>query len=127
MIQTRTHTERVVNVDNTSHNKPGGYKMYFKLYLKLLEQMKANKNLFSKPHYAWICFMVYLKFIWWCGIKPLGQFFTTSVNIMGQYKIINGVFENVSVMKVTSKKFMGMIFLEYASKLTDEDIENLKK
>lgn len=122
------NTYKQVSVDNKSRSNNGGYVTYFKLFRQLVAQIKSNKNLFTSYQYVMMNIIVGLKFLWWCGIKPLGQFVSKHTHTKGTYILSNGVFENKSVAKTVAYFLFGNILLfKISASLTNEDIKELLK
>jgi hypothetical protein len=123
-------TDKFCEINNCSTHNPGGYRMYFKLFTELINKIELTKSVLTKSQYCKIMLIAYLKFPWWCIVKPLGQFFTVLTEINGKYKVteINGVitFGNDTVVKSKTYKLFGVTYFYYQTDLTQEDIQELK-
>jgi len=138
-------------IKSTNNLKNGGYVMYWKLYKQLhgmlcdknnalqklrnnytqsslLLDMEIEKRILWQLFWA-KCYTYTIGFIWFCLLKPLGQFTSKIIYISGKYKMINDtVFENVDLTKSTTYKLFNItVWKSYNQKLTKEELTNLKK
>ena len=88
---------------------------------KLIRKIKFQFFIFNLSVYTWL-------FVWCCILKPLGQFFSRRVIIAGRYRIVQGIFDNMGIIKSTQYKIFGIPFW-YANDqtLSEEDIKDLMK
>lgn len=148
--QAVTRTVTTHNIDHRSTQRKGGYLMYWKLYGQLSKmlsnkseakktimhqilltekligiklQKKVNRAFFKTKlhHYT-------LGFIWFCLIKPLGQFHHKFVRTQGQYQVVDGEFFNISLQKSTRHFLFNVpIWTSKNQELTQEEIKELCK
>lgn len=147
-VVTRTVTTH--NIDNRSTQRKGGYLMYWRLYGQLVKmlsdkskakqhimqqilltekliglklQRKVNRAFFKAKLHTYT-----LGFIWWCLMKPLGQFHHTFVSTQGQYQVVDGEFFNISLQKSTKHFLFGVsIWTSKNQELNQEEIKELCK
>lgn len=120
-------TYKQVSVDNRSKTSNGGYVTYFKLFRQLLSQMRASIHVLSTSQYVLMNVIAYTKFVWWCGIKPMGQFVSTLTHIKGTYTLTDGIFNNRDVKKNVLYIIFGITVYKTQLRLTEEDIREMLK
>jgi len=105
--------------------------MYFKLFQQLVVRVNLSKLIFTRLQHCKMTVIIYLKFPWWCIVKPLGQFFTVLTVIEGKYKVtvINGntTFGNDTIVKSKTYKVFGVPYFYHKTQLTQADIQELIK
>lgn len=130
MVITNKISERRIDWKHNQFN--GGFRAYWKIYLSLYGMLKTSG--FAKLT-TWLNFYTF-QFVWFCILKPFGQFLSTTTHIKGSYRLFNGVMENNSPTKsgslnvsktVTYKLFGIFIWRRYNQEFTAEEIKELMK
>lgn len=147
MIQVRNTTVTHGEIERNITLRNGGYRMYWDLYRKMLRmfsngfadkvwEFSDNVQLsieefdrkvrieLAKARFAAYTWL----FVWYCILKPLGQFVHKKIRIKGPYKITNGKFENIDVKKHTEYYVFGLlIWVVTGQELSDDDIKEITK
>jgi hypothetical protein len=144
---TRTHTVSRHSVNNKFTQKFGGYLLYWKLYTQLCKNLRALRihnhvvvttQRMTDPYKlqigqdvptTWHLMNLYtIQFIWFCLIKPLGQFYSRVTTMRGDFVVTNGHFQNTNLKKCRTHYIFGIpVFYQYDMTLTDENIKDLTK
>lgn len=127
MLVSRKRSSVIKTVDNKLTQNFGDYATYFKLYLKLWQQMShmcriANLN---RLHMTLMYCKLALSSVWFCLLKPLGQFYSHKTRIAGTFTMNDDIFINISLYKYRVHKIFGITVFYHSMELTEDDKDKL--
>ncbi len=109
-------------INNKLTQSFGGWVAYFKLYVQFLNKMVEYRDLGFRPHVRlWMHVSMFMQVLF----KPLKQFYTRTTVTAGKFKVVDGVFENISVTKKVHLRLFNLYFWSYTDTLSDADIAEL--